>query len=140
MKKLTTLFVLLFALSNINAQQLSTLNQSTKRQEVKNVSANDFYKLLKEIEKPQLIDIRTPGEYKSGHIKGAKLINFYDSNFMKNIEKAELNKEQPVFIYCRSGHRSKASIKFFKELGFKKIINLARGINDWYQNKLPIEN
>ena len=139
MKKLATLIILFTTILNLQAQDLSTKKKLDKSSVI-NVSAIVFKKMLSEHTNTQIIDIRTPQEYKAGHIKGAKLINFYDSNFMKNIEKAELKKEQPIFIYCRSGHRSKASIRFFKELGFKKIVNLAHGINDWYKNEFPVEN
>jgi len=107
--------------------------------EVQNVSATKFNQLLNETSNPQLLDIRTPIEYQAGHIKDAILVNYYDRNFVNNILKLNLDKNQPVFIYCRSGHRSGNSVNIFKKLGFKKIINLAHGINDWYRQGLTVE-
>ena len=105
---------------------------------VNNLRANDFEQLLKNTENPQLIDIRTPREYQMGHIAGAININYYDPSFKENIMKAGLNKNKPVFIYCRSGNRSSRSLAIFKSLGFKKINHLVYGINDWYRNGFPL--
>ncbi len=105
---------------------------------VNNLRANDFEQLLKNTENPQLIDIRTPREYQMGHIAGAININYYDPSFKENIMKAGLNKNKPVFIYCRSGNRSSRSLAIFKSLGFKKINHLVYGINDWYRNGLSL--
>ncbi len=138
MKKLSVLLILFLGFSSLQAQQLSSVKKNNDTQQVKNVSAIDFNEMLEETNYQQLIDIRTPQEFKAGHIKAAVLINFYDPNFSNNIENAELDKEKPIYIYCRSGHRSRNSIRIFKKLGFKKIINLAYGINDWYRNGLPI--
>lgn len=77
----------------------------------------------------QLIDVRTPKEFKAEHIKNAKNINFFDEDFSKKINK--LNKEKPVYIYCRSGKRSGKSAEQFKKLGFTHIYDLKGGILNW---------
>jgi len=139
MKNVTkvTLFLLLFGISiNSNAQFLKDVQTKSI---VENVSASDFSAKINAEKNLQLLDIRTIGEYKSGHLKNAKLINFYDPNFAKNIEAAGLDKNIPVYIYCRSGNRSGHAVALFKRLGFKHIVNLAYGINDWYRSGLPIE-
>ena len=76
--------------------------------------------------KVQLIDVRTPREYMSSHIKGAKNIDFYAGSFKTEFNK--LNKNKPLYIYCRTGSRSRhASNKLF-DLGFKEIYDLQGGI------------
>ena len=80
--------------------------------------------------KVQLIDVRTTMEFKSGHIKGSKNIDFYNrSQFLTQIQK--LNKEKPVYLYCRSGMRSYRAAKTLKKLGFKEIYDLKGGILNW---------
>lgn len=77
-----------------------------------------------------IIDVRTPDEYKISHIPNAKNIDFYNPhNFMQEINK--LNKNQSYYIYCRSGIRSSNSCALMKELGFKKTFNLVGGIVEW---------
>lgn len=70
--------------------------------------------------KVQLVDVRTSGEYHSGHIKKAVNINFMDAaNFQKSFEK--LNKDKPVYLYCRSGARSQKAARRLIGMGFSKI-------------------
>ena len=85
----------------------------------------------------QLIDVRTPNEFKSGHINKSVNINYYDQDFSAQISK--LDKSKPIYVYCRSGVRSKYSSEILKKLGFKTIYNLKGGILNWNANKLPLE-
>ena len=79
-----------------------------------------------------IIDIRTPEEFSQGHIDGAININFYDSNFMDQI--AKFDKNQPIFIYCRSGNRTTSASKKAADFGFKEIYDLEGGILYWIKN------
>ena len=84
----------------------------------------------------QLIDVRTPGEFAQGHLKGAKLINFYDKNFYDKMSKLDKNKE--LYIYCRSGNRSGHATRKLKNMGFPKIYDLKYGIKSWKRSNLEI--
>ncbi|NNK69770.1 MAG: rhodanese-like domain-containing protein, partial [Flavobacteriaceae bacterium] len=77
----------------------------------------------------QLVDVRTPEEYEAGHIEKATNIDFLADNFEQNIQ--EINKDRPVFIYCRSGGRSGQAAELMKKLGFKKIYDLRGGYLSW---------
>ncbi len=139
MKKLQFYFLTLFLFGTFQFSTAQFVKDLQKVEPViRNTRAKIFSKLIHQTKNPQIIDIRTPGEYASGHLKNAILINYYDRNFAKNIEKAGLDKSRPVFIYCRSGHRSGNAIPVFKKLGFKHIINLAYGINEWKRLNLPL--
>ncbi len=131
------LFLIIGSIHTASAQFVSDLKKIETT--VKNERAKIFHQILNQTKNPQIIDIRTPREYAAGHLKGAILINFYDPHFVQNIEKAGLDKYRPVFIYCRSGHRSADAIATFKKLGFKHIVNMVYGINEWNRLLLPIE-
>ena len=77
----------------------------------------------------QLIDVRTSKEFNQGHISNAKSIDYFSSSFKTELN--QLNKEKPVYIYCRSGKRSGKASKIFSELGFKKIYDLNGGYLAW---------
>lgn len=77
----------------------------------------------------QLIDVRTPKEYDEGHINDAILIDFLADNFKEEIQ--TLDKNKPVYLYCRSGGRSGKASKLMEELGFTKIRDLEGGYNNW---------
>ena len=83
-----------------------------------------------------LLDVRTPGEYANGHIKGAGQLNFYDRDFEQRL--LMLKKDQAIYLYCNTGYRSKKAATILIRNGYKKVYNLERGIMDWYRNNLPI--
>lgn len=85
-----------------------------------------------ETKKVQLIDVRTPKEYKEGTILNAVNIDFLDEGFSKNIE--QLDKKQPVYIFCQSGKRSAAAATKLQEAGFE-VIELAGGYKAWKAEK-----
>jgi len=102
---------------------------------VKNVEPKALSAVLN-TNKVQLLDVRTPNEFKSGHIKGSVNINYYDQDFSEQV--LSLDKNKPVYVYCRSGVRSKYSSDILKKLGFKNIYNLKGGILNWSAQKLPL--
>ena len=82
-----------------------------------------------------LVDVRTPQEYTREKIDGALNVDWKNSNFKSEIEK--LDKEKPVLIYCRSGKRAGRAKRMMKGLGFKKVVNLKGGINQWKAKGMP---
>ncbi len=83
----------------------------------------------------QLFDVRTPEEYNLGHINGAVNIDFKNEEiFNRSFEK--LDKSKPVYLYCRSGNRSKKSADILIELGFSKVYDLKGGFIEWNLNEL----
>lgn len=82
----------------------------------------------------QLVDVRTEEEYESGHIDDAVNFNIIDSEtFLNQIE--TLDKNEPVYLYCKMGGRSNRAANILKEKGFTKIFDYSGGYNDWVQNQ-----
>ena len=78
----------------------------------------------------QLVDVRTSKEYQAGHIDDAINIDYMNQEtFNEAFEK--LDKNKPLYIYCRSGNRSQKSVPLLKTLGFKEIYDLKGGYNVW---------
>ena len=116
---------------------VSCNSQEKKDTSFIDVNVEEFQKFISK-GNVQLVDVRTPDEFKAGHIKNAKLINFYDSDFKEqSIQK--LDKNKPVYLYCRSGGRSANAAKKYKEAGFTKVYNLLGGFNAWSSKNLEIE-
>ena len=66
-----------------------------------------------------LIDVRSPGEFASGHVKGA--VNIPVDRLGNQVQ--VLKKDKPVVVYCRSGARSMAAKALLEKKGFKNIVD-----------------
>ena len=83
-----------------------------------------------------ILDIRTPREFKAGHIEGAELIDFYSKDFLKKMR--ALDKNKIYLIYCRSANRSSKTLQMIKDMGFTSLYNMDRGIKGWRQKGFTI--
>lgn len=84
----------------------------------------------------QLIDVRQPSEFASGHLENAVNMNLYASDFEKRILTLDKNKE--VYLYCLTGKRSASAARKLKKMGFVKVYDLKGGILSWNQQQYPI--
>ncbi len=85
----------------------------------------------------QLVDLRTPEEFKTGYIEGALLLNWKDSVAFK-AGAQQLQQNKPVYLYCKSGGRSAKAADWFLKQGFKEVVELKGGIESWRSSGLPI--
>ena len=75
--------------------------------------------------KPVIIDVREKFEYALGHYKDA--INIPLAKILKNRDPiADVSKDTPIVVYCRTGHRSGIAAKSLNKAGFTNVVN---GIN-----------
>ncbi|MDP2087912.1 MAG: thioredoxin domain-containing protein [Flavobacteriaceae bacterium] len=102
---------------------------------IENIDAKKFNELIEE-EKGIVLDVRTPEEVSEGHIKNASTINFLGSDFIEKINM--MQKEVPIYVYCRSGNRSSKAAELLKENGFSKVYNLKGGIFEWENKGYPL--
>ena len=96
---------------------------------IQTVNKQVFAEKIKTTPNSQILDVRTPEEFKEGHIDNALNIDWLGDHFVQDAEK--LDKDKPVFVYCRSGKRSKAASDKLQEMGFKTIYNLDGGYISW---------
>lgn len=87
-------------------------------------------------EKPMLIDVRTPGEWKLGRLTGAKHLDISGGTFEADI--AKLPKEAPYLLYCQSGGRSGMALSRMKAKGFTDLKHVAGGIGSWKAAGYPV--
>ena len=83
-----------------------------------------------------ILDIRTPGEYQSGHLPNSILIDFYSKEFVDKISR--LDKTKKYLLYCRSGNRTGRSLNLFRQLKFKLVYHMSNGIIGWKSEGLPV--
>jgi rhodanese-related sulfurtransferase len=96
------------------------------------VSAKEAADLIDEHnghDKFAILDIRTPGEFQSGHLAKSIPIDFYSPTFADQLNR--LDKTKTYLVYCRTGNRSTKSLQLFKKLKFQKVYHMTSGISDW---------
>ena len=76
-----------------------------------------------------LLDVRRADEYAEGHIPGAKNLDVTnEAEFLKGVDK--LDKDNTIYIYCRSGRRSRTAAKHLVDRGFN-VVDLKGGYSAW---------
>ena len=93
------------------------------------VSMDEGLKMMADSRDFILLDVRRPDEFAAGHIPGAVL--FTNEEITK--EKAEKllpNKNQRIYVYCRSGRRSKEAAQKLADYGYTNVIEIG-GILDY---------
>jgi len=101
----------------------------------KHVKAEEAAKIIAD-GKVAVIDVRTPDEFKDGHIKGAKNIDIMSKDFEAQLGK--LDKTQPTLVHCQAGGRSTRALPIFEKLGFKNLIHLDDGFGGWEAAGKPV--
>lgn len=104
---------------NVNSQKAASLIETNK--------ANPDFTIL---------DVRTNQEYQAGHLANSTQLDFYSQGFAEQLSK--LDKDKTYLIYCHSGARSGRSFNLMKELGFKNVYNISKGITGWKAAGQPV--
>lgn len=85
-----------------------------------------------------LLDIRTIDEFNAGHIKGAKEIDYYQTQAFSDYLDT-LDKSKKYLIYCHTGNRSGLALDIFRQKGFTNVSDLQGGYAAWTVAGLPTE-
>ncbi len=101
------------------------------------LSPEQFQKLLKENRTIKLIDVRTKEEYEEGHNANAILLPVQELS-QEKLDKANIQKEKEVLLYCRSGGRSGRALEMLHSWGYSQAKHMGGGILAWKEKKYPI--
>lgn len=82
----------------------------------------------------QVIDVRDPSEFESGHIEHARNIPL--ETLREDPEKF-LARDKPVVFICKKGVRSLAAAKLAERFGYERVYNLDGGMLEWIRVGLP---
>ena len=110
--------------------------QNTQEEKFRNIDIIKFYETVS-ASNITILDVRTSQERAHGYINNSTHIDFYDDSFLDKVNL--LNKENPIYIYCKVGGRSTKVSEKISELGFKEIYNLEGGFISWSGHNLPFE-
>lgn len=90
----------------------------------KDISKEDLDSYIKE--GATIIDVRSPQEYREGHVDGA--ISIPDYQIKRDIGKKVPNKDEIIVVYCSTGHRSQNCQRILENLGYTNVYNVYEGI------------
>ena len=106
----------------------STTTTAAKTNEIRHVSMDDIVKIMNENKDYVIVDVRTPDEYKEGHIPNA--INIPNETINETVYNKLKDKNQLILIYCRSGSRSRQAAYKMQKLGYTNLVDFG-GIINW---------
>ena len=68
-----------------------------------------------------LLDVRSPQEYREGHIPGSQNVPLQQ---LDKVEEVTENKDTILYVYCRSGARSRQAVSLLKHMGYTNVHNI----------------
>jgi len=99
------------------------------------VGQMSVHELNKRASSLQIVDVRSPGEWKRGRVPGARHI------FLPQLRKrmAELDPAKATAVYCGSGYRASIATSILKPEGFDQLWNVPGSWEAWKKAGLPVE-
>jgi phage shock protein E len=71
-----------------------------------------------------LVDVRTPMEFRQGHLAGARNVDMMRPDFAATVDALGLDPRQPLYLYCRSGNRSGHAARLLRKHGYDRAFNV----------------
>ena len=102
---------------------------------VPSISPEDLYEQRQSGPEPLVLDVRTPEEFRLGHIPGA--VNIPHTELGSRI--GEVQKSQAVVLYCMLGPRARLGEKTLLDAGVGNVLHLDGGLHAWQQAGFPVE-
>ena len=102
---------------------------------VPTISPVDLSERAKSASSPLVLDVRTPEEFRSGHIPGA--INIPHTELASRIDRVEA--EHGVVLYCMVGPRARLGEKTLLDAGVPNVLHLEGGLAAWQASGYPVE-
>jgi rhodanese-related sulfurtransferase len=86
----------------------------------------------------QVVDVRRPGEYVSGHVPSA--LNAPLASLDKSLGPLPLKKDKLTAVICAGGYRSSAAASLLQQQGFSNLLNVSGGTGAWINAGYPVES
>lgn len=102
---------------------------------VKGISSTDLHSMLQSGDAPQLFDVRSPKEWRAGHISGA--VNIPITSFRSQLADIEIDDSRPIVTICLSAHRSIPAVRLLRNAGYSDVYQLQGGMKAWWGEELP---
>ena len=104
---------------------------------VPQISVDELDSLIKQDQELQILDVRRPPEYESGHVPRALHVPL--SNLKKAAVGTPLDPSKPTAVICAGGYRSSAATSILESQGFSSLLNVTGGTSAWINAGYPVE-
>lgn len=130
----TMSIMIIIGIAIITALAIIILRQFVLGKKIRHYQADEVAEKLRSATPPVLLDVRTMGEFRRGHIAGALHIPVQELG--KRWQELEGYREREIVVYCATGPRSVNAVNFLQNRGFNAV-NLRGGMKAWQtvQNK-----
>ncbi|HEY8185985.1 MAG TPA: rhodanese-like domain-containing protein [Pyrinomonadaceae bacterium] len=104
---------------------------------VPQITVNDLYQLTSQPTPLQILDVRRPPEYESGHVPQALTAPLL--SLQQNIGSLGLDPTKQTAVICAGGYRSSAATSILQQHGFSNLLNVTGGTSAWIDAGYPVE-
>ncbi len=102
------------------------------------VNPQAFAKLCNEDKKIDLIDVRTPIEYREVHVDIARNVPLDQLDPAALMQSRDISANDPLYFICRSGSRGQQACEKFRKAGFSNVVNVEGGTMACVEAGLPV--
>jgi len=100
------------------------------------ITQGEFQKRMKDPDY-LLLDVRSPGEYASGHLPAAR--NVPITALSNHLDDLQRHKDKDVIVYCQHGPRARMAQRKLIGAGFSNVLHLEGDMTQWRDRGLPVE-
>jgi len=101
------------------------------------ISVSQLASRINGADAPMIVDVRSPDEYRSGHVPGA--INIPHRQIGARLDELAAGKERGLVVYCEGGQRTEYAESVLRQAGFTNLYHLQGDMGAWRQNRMPVE-
>lgn len=128
MKKLIMSLVVILMVVGCTKQEITTTPQQEKQTTFITISSEEAQERFEKESDYIILDVRTIQEYEEGHLPNA--LNIPNETISESIKEQLPDLNQTIYIYCRSGNRSKQAANKLVQIGYQNVIDFG-GIQTW---------
>ncbi|MBW9269822.1 MAG: rhodanese-like domain-containing protein [Candidatus Thiodiazotropha sp. (ex. Lucinisca nassula)] len=109
---------------------------------VSSISPFDLFAKQNQGMKIELLDVRTPVEYRGGHIPGAKLLSLEEisnESLVREVGQPNETGQSPIYLTCKGGFRAEQAVGKLLDSGYQNLVLVEGGTDGWEESGLPLK-
>jgi len=104
---------------------------------VPQITVTELHELISKPMPLQILDVRRPPEYQSGHVPQALTAPLF--SLQQNVATLGLDPTKATAVICAGGYRSSAATSILQQQGFSNLLNVTGGTNAWIDAGYPVK-